>query len=294
MKDGYKIIDMRLRPPYKGFLNQGFPFGLYDIDFAFFGLKLTGKTASPALINESMDVFVREMDMAGVDLGVAPYRAAWGDKVNNRPKTNNQDLIDLQKEYPNRFIGIPCLSPTYNTLEENLAEIQKYCVEGGLRGIMMEPYIDNPNWFMNDEERVYPILEKCQELQLPVLLTFGSFAGYPEEQIPALLEAVHAFPQVNFVLCHGAYPYTDKFCHAAFINQNLYISPDMYFINTHVRQMYWDAANYTLNDRMMFGSAYPGIPLQFAVDYYLAALREEVKANIMYRNAARLFKLELR
>lgn len=294
MKNGIKIIDMRCRPPYRGFLNEGYPFGLYDVAFAGLFRKMTNTTATPSLLYRDMGLFIREMDCAGIDIGVAPYRAAWGDPRNNRRKTDNQDLVDLMNEYPHRFLGIACLSPVYNTIDENISEIDKFCVNGPLPGIMLEPYIDQPNWFMNDKERVYPILEKCAQHDLPVLMTFGSLPGFPAEQIDPLLQACRDSPGVNFVCCHGAYPYVDRFCHAAFIIPNLYLSPDMYFINTHCRQMYLDAANYTLRDKLMFGTACPGIPLEFAVNYYMnSGLREEVLPDIMYRTAARLFHLPL-
>lgn len=294
MRDGMKILDMRCRPPYRGFLNEGYPFGLYDMRASVLMRKMTNTMAPPALVHKDMGLFIREMDLSGIDLAVAPYRAAWGDPVNNRAKTDNQDLVDLMEEYPDRFLGVACLSPVYNSVEENLAEIDKFCVKGPLPGVMMEPYIDRPNWFMNDKERVYPILESCAKHELPVLLTFGNLPGFPEEQIAPLLEAVNAFPKVNFVLCHGAYPFSDRFCHAAFIMPNLYLSPDLFLINTHWKQVLVDAANYTLCDKFMFGTAYPGAPMGFAVDYYLnLGLRKEILPDVMYRTAARLFHLPL-
>lgn len=50
MKNGIKIIDMRCRPPYRGFLNEGYPFGLYDVAFAGLFRKMTNTTATPALL----------------------------------------------------------------------------------------------------------------------------------------------------------------------------------------------------------------------------------------------------
>lgn len=310
MKNGLKIIDSRCRPPYRGFLNTGFPFGLYDTDFGGLFRKMTGTMATPTLLageklshmtfpdsaeeKKVMDLFIKEMDQAGIDYAVAPYRAAWGDPINHRPKTNNQDLVDLIEEYPHRFIGVAGISPRYTTVAECVAEIEQYCVKGPLKGIIMEPYIDQPNYLMNDE-MIYPILEKCQETHIPVLLTFGSLPGYPQEQIPALAEAAKTFPNVNFVCCHGAYPYVETMAHLAFILPNIFLAPDMYFINTHVKQMYLDAANYTLRDKLMFGSAFPGVSMAFCVDYYLnCGLREEVLPDIMYRTAAKLFGMDLR
>lgn len=307
MKNGLKIIDMRCRPPFRGFLNKGFPFGLYDTDFGALFHKMSGTMATPALLagdqatpgspeeEKAMALFIKEMDQAGIDYAVTPYRAAWGDGINQRAKTDNQDLVDLMEQYPERFIGVAGISPRYSTVSECLDEISTFCVQGPLRGIIMEPYIDRPNYLMNDEHNVYPLLEKCQENNLPVLLTFGSLPGFPEEQIPALQQAASTFPKVNFVCCHGGYPHVEKMAHLAFVMPNIYLSPDMYLVNTHVKQMYIDAANYTLKDKLLFGSAYPGISMEFCVNYYMnCGLREEVLPDVMYRTAAKLFGLDLR
>lgn len=302
MKNGLKIIDSRCRPPYRGFLNNGFPFGLYDQAFSGLFRKMSGTmktkaleagaTATPGSEQEkiAMDYFIQEMDQAGIDYAVAPYRPAWGDPMNHREKTNNQDLVDLMEEYPNRFIGVAGISPRYSTVQECVDEIEKYCVQGPLKGIIMEPYIDQPNYLMNDEELVYPILEKCGEHTIPILMTFGSLPGFPENQIPALQAAAQTFPNVNFVCCHGGYPHTGKMAHMAFIMPNVYLAPDMYMINTHVKQMYIDAANYTLKDKLMFGSAYPGVSMEFCVNYYMSCgIREEVLPDVLYNTAAKLF-----
>lgn len=306
MKHGLKIIDSRCRPPYRGFLNDGFPFGLYNANFSAGFRHMTGTMAALSLLageqaepgseqeKRAMALFVKEMDQAGIDYAVAPYRPAWGDPINNRPKIDNHDLVDLMEEYPDRFIGVAGISPRYSTVEECVAEIDKMCINGPLKGIIMEPYIDRPNYLMNDE-LIYPILEKCQEGNIPILMTFGSMPGYPKEQIPALQAAATTFPKVNFVCCHGGYPYVEEVAHMAFILPNVYLAPDMYFINTHVKQLYLDAANYTLKDKLMFGTAFPGVSMEFCVDYYFnSGLREEVLPDVMYRTAARLFGMDLR
>ena len=308
MKNGLKIIDMRCRPPYRGYLEHGYPFCLYEeSQFNVSLRKMSGIMATPAYLagekatpyspeeNRAMDLFIREMDAAGVDYGVVPYRAAWSDPVNNRAKTNNQDLVDLIEKYPDRFIGVAGISPSYSTVEECLFDIDKYCVNGPLKGISMEPFMDRPNYFVDNEELVYPILEKCDAHNIPVLLTFGSLLGFPEEQIPHLKDAATTFPNVNFVCCHGGYPYVEKMAHLACIMPNIYLSPDLYVLHTHVQQMYIDAANYTLKDKFLFGSAYPGIAMEFSANYYMTCgIREDVLSDVMYRTAARLFKMDLR
>lgn len=297
MKDSFSIIDMRCRPPYKGFLYNGYPFGLYDTSDASltakFGL-MTDFQYPLYLGNPRMALFLRDMDEAGVDYGVAPYRAAWGDPENNRGLIDNGDLLELMQEYPDRFIGVAGISPVYGGVDHAVEQIERFCVQGPMKGILMEPFFDRPNWFLNDAKLSYPLLEVCRAHHLPVLLTFGGFFGFPKEQLPPLVEALKAFPDVNFVLCHGGYPEAETVCHMAFMFNNLYISPDMYVIHTPASRVYIDAANYQLRDRICFGSACPGISMQTAVRHYMnCGIRKEVLGNILSGNAARLFNMTL-
>ena len=289
MRLGQKIIDMRCRPPYKGFLNKGYPFDLFDVDVAKSFQKQSGLPyLSKALVTKSMDDFIQEMDIAGVDMAVAPYRAAWGDPCNKRARTDNQDLVELMETYPGRFIGVAAVSPVYYTEKENLEIIDKFCVNGPLRGVAIEPIIDDPNFLLSDE-KVFHIYEKCGELGLPVLCTFGQM---PPQQLGALAIASKAFPKTNFVLCHGGQPYALDVCAMASAFGNIYISPDSLMVNSIFTRTYIDTANYALKDRLCFGSNFPGYPMDWTADYYMhCGLREEVLPNVMYNNAARLFGL---
>ena len=57
-------------------------------------------------------------------------------------------------------------------------------------------------------------------------------------------------------------------------------------------QDYVTAANYRLQDKILFGSLYPSVPVEFAVKRYTALLRPEVREKIFYRNAVSFLKLE--
>lgn len=289
MKDGYKIIDMRCRPPYRGFLNEGYPFALFNKDVALSFCKMNDSDhVSKVLDTLNMDDFIAEMDEAGVDLAVAPYRAAWGDPVNNRPPINNDDLLDLIEEYPDRFIGVAGVSPIYDSFEGIKAQIEKYCVSGKLKGIALEPIIDRPNW-MIDDERAFAIYELAEQKNVPILFTMGTLSA---QQLDALAHAAKTFPDVKFTLCHGGTPRIIEVADLAYGLGNIYVSPDSIMIHGPATPIYIEAANYALRDRICFGSNFPGVAMDHAVNYYLhCGLREEVLPDIMYNNAARLFGL---
>jgi predicted TIM-barrel fold metal-dependent hydrolase len=230
------------------------------------------------------------MDNAGVDIGVAAYRAAWGDECNNRPAVDNDELLELVDNYPNRFIGVPCISPIYHTVEQVAAMTEKLIVKGPLRGWAMEPIIDRPAWFINDK-RAMALYEIADQYKIPVMFTYSSM---PFEDVAALKEIASTFKNVNFVLCHGGAPRVFEVIDIAFGFPNVYLSPDGNLINTAFARPIVDAANYMIRERVLFGSAHPLGDMEHAVSHYMykSGLREEVLPDIMYNNAARLFGLE--
>ena len=291
MRAGLKILDMRCRPPFKSFLNEGYPFGLYNKQvWHKLSHMLTGNTVmSKTFDSRSMEDFMTEKDEAGIDVCIAPYRSAWGDPCNNRPATDNGELVELVNSYPGTFIGVPGFSPVYHEFSDFKAQVEKYVVNGPLRGMAMEPIIDKPNWSL-DDDRAMAMYEVAQEYNMPVLFTYSSM---PFAHLEALRVAAAAFPKVNFVLCHGGTPHVFEVIDLAFGLDNIYISPDGNMVNTAFAGPIIDAGNYMLRDRILFGTAHPIGGMAYAVDYYLhCGFREAVLPDIMYNNAARLFGLQ--
>ena len=292
MKSGMKIMDMRCRPPFRSFLNEGYPFGLYDkTAVRKMGQKLSGcPDFSRTLDSHDMSDFLSEMDAAGVDVAVAPYRSAWGDReMNDRGPVDNGELVELVRKYPGKFIGVPGFSPVYQEFSDFRRQVETYIVHGPLRGMALEPIIDRPAWLISDD-RAMAMYEVAQQYGIPVLLTFSSMSV---EQFEGLKVAASTFPKVNFVLCHGGTPRVFDVIDLAFGLGNIYLSPAGNMINTPWSRAYIDAGNYMLRDRLLFGSAFPVDTLSHAVEFYLhCGFRESVLPDILYNNAAALFGLD--
>ena len=90
------IIDFRMRPPARGFLN----IGVYD------NVERTAKLTecfsmkqAPSVAQKSPELMLQEMDTAGVTMGVIPGR-------NGTSRTiSNDDIIKLLGDFPGRFVG---------------------------------------------------------------------------------------------------------------------------------------------------------------------------------------------
>ena len=146
-----RAIDFRLRPPYKTYLNSF----MYDMP----ALEKSHAMRNLGEISEEKKkkdtaLLVEEMDKAGVVLGVAPVRLP--------QDGDNDDAERLMKEFPNHFLGVPWVDPL--NPKEACSVIEKYCVMGSCRAIIMEPglYTTPVKWLVNNPD-IYPVYEYCEE-----------------------------------------------------------------------------------------------------------------------------------
>lgn len=239
---------------------------------------------STAARERSTDLLIREMDEAGVVLGVAPVRVPCAG--------DNDDALTLMECFPGRFLGIPWIDPL--NPDSACAEIEYFCVQGPCRGIIMEPGLCTTpvKWFVNDSQ-VFPVYDYCARESVPVLLTFGGRLADPSYYAPELVyDVAKRFPDLTLVLCHGGWPSITSICKVALDCSNVILAPDTWAMDfVPGAADYMVAANYMLQDQIVFGSSYPAMPLEFAVENYRKRLRPEVAAKVLYDNAVRIFGL---
>lgn len=274
-----KVIDWRLRPPFGSFN------GCSIFETARHS-RLADPNAPKSVKDFSMEELIKEMDAANVVKGVVPIRI----------ENDNDDIARIQAQYPNRFEGLAHIDPFEG--EVALEEIDKYVTNGPAKGIILEPgQIFLRDSMLPDDKRLWLIYEKCQAEGIVVTLTFGGFYGRALEYYnPEALDRVAInFPDLKIVLTHAGFPYTTQTCWIAYHRPNVYLSPDFWILSTNPGyQDYVTAVNNALQDQFIFGSCYPAGPgLQGAVDNLIkVGVKEEVLPKFLYRNAARLLKLE--
>lgn len=269
-----KIIDMRVRAPFA----------------AYSGCNLFANSAAderggarnyvmpPSVKQFSMELLLQEASAANVEKMVVPVRKNCAGR--------NEDLADLIQRYPEKIIGLAGID--VSDIPVSLQEIETYVVKGNCHGIILEPGQDTIPWMVNDT-RVFPVYDYCQQHQIPIFLTYGgimtpSIRYYAPEPLDDVLGA---FPQLKIGLAHGGWPYVTEICQIAVNRGNLYVAPDFYMIESPGMQDYILAANYLLQDRILFASAYPLVPLKEASEYYMhSGIKEEILPKVMYQNAA--------
>lgn len=277
-----QAIDMRLRPPYKS-LKNGMLFKGYQTPGQVAFRDNMDLHASQAAIELSMELFLQEMDEWGIVKGVVMNR--------NTNGGSNQELVELLAEYPGRFIGAPHIQP----IEGALQEIEDLIINGPCSLIYMEPGFRMEREPMHaDDERCFPIYEKCQSANIPIILQYGGGKNSTEYYSPLdIFRIAETFPKLKICISHGGWPQVIEHIQQAFAHENVYLSPDYLFAGYPGSHEYVVAANGILQDKTLFGSAYPLASLQDAVTMYLeAGLKAEVLPKILYKNAMRFLGLE--
>lgn len=280
------IIDVRFRPPYRGFLKlHVFARDPWDRRPGQMGVD-----PAPSLLQKSVPLALKEMDQAGITKALVVGRRAQP-PFEDVP---NRDIVDFVREYPGRFYAVPTLEPTdrYAALEE----LEQLRSQPEVKAIHMEPgwsarpmYADDPN--------LYPIYERVAQVGMPLLIsaggTIGPDFGYVD---PVHLHRVAKdFPKLKLVIGHGGWPYIHQALAVAYDCANVHLSPDMYLNvpNMPGSLEYVRAANFYLADRLLFGTAYPARPMVESIEHFhRLPFDEGVKERVLYQNAARLFGIQ--
>jgi len=285
------VIDFRVRPPL-GNLKRNF---VFDEDFLQKYSKDCGTPIAESAKQKSMELLLKEMQQAEVERAVIPLRkfSSNANFSENIPNVySNEDLDDILRRYPQKFIGMAGVD-YFDGIDQMIRDVDHYVVHGMSQGVFFEPSVGVKPTFANNKD-LYPFYAFCRDLDIPLLLTFGGTGSmYPEFYYPAVIDEVaRDFPNMTIIIGHGGWPWVREICAVACNRKNVYISPDLYGVNTPGYQDYIQAANYRLQDKIIFGSAYPCLPIQDAVNFYKnSGIKEDIQEKIFYRNAMRALHL---
>ncbi len=286
------IIDMRLRPPVEAW-TKGTVFRTamhYPRNF------FTFKGARSAWL-ESVDVLFEEMDSAGIKYGVAMGRASSG--AGKLGGVSNKEIVDVVGRYPNRFLGF--LAVDMEAIAESLAEIRELARAPNIRGISIEPGSGKvPRW--SDDESLDAVYQLALELKLPVSISLsGLLSALAGHDItwsrPVSIQRVaQRYKELKIIVSHAAWPYADEMVVVALACPNVYVSPDLYAATAGMicADSYVKGANLFLEDRTLFGTAYPAAnDLQKSVSDFLGlGWRSEIIPKILWSNAAKLLNVD--
>ena len=284
------IIDMRLRPPIPAWTRGS----VFKTAMHYPRQCLSFKGARSAWL-ESLDILFQEMDVSSIKYGVLMGRAASG--AGNLGGVKNLEIVEAVAKYPDRFLGF--LGIDLEAIEEGLGEVREYARATNIKGISIEPGSGKrPMWC--DDSSLDPIYEAALALDLPVSISLsGLLSALGGHDIswsnPVSIQRVaRKHPDLKIIVSHAAWPYADEMIVVALACPNVYVSPDLYASTAGMicADTYVKGANMFLEDRTLFGTAYPVKDLQESVrDFLNMGWRQEIIPNILWRNAAKLLKV---
>lgn len=230
---------------------------------------------------------LKDMDEAKVDKAVI---VAVDAETTTGFKVPNEYVAGIVKQYPDRFIGFAGVDPHKGILA--VRELEKAVQELGLKGLkfihhILELYPNDPI--------MYPIYEKAQELDIPVIFHTGNqfHSGTKLKYChPIYLDEVAVdFPRLKIIMAHFGFPWFPE--GLAIIQRN----PNVYFniagwAPKHIPEMVIRYMDSVLSHKALFGSDYPLIPRKRIIkELQELPLKEETRKKLLTDNPKRLLKL---
>jgi predicted TIM-barrel fold metal-dependent hydrolase len=213
----------------------------------------------------------------------------------------NEEVEKLVNGNPDRFIGGVYVEPR-NVMEAQ-TRVREYHAKG-FKVIKMWP----AHGFSPDDPMIYPVWEVINELKMIVLFHSGVLGNghnrnLPLEIIrsaafnskygqPILLDQVaRFFPDIKFIIAHGAYPWTLEALEMSFVFKNIYIDLSCPLGFEAYNQMKILKPGRIAWDRLLFGSDTAGITDDY-VTRWDELMNDEFfidhKEDFFYNNAKKL------
>jgi predicted TIM-barrel fold metal-dependent hydrolase len=278
-----RVIDFRIRPPYKDFLQTVMYMGAArrnDIT------RKIGFVPSRAADEQSVSLLLAEMDAAGIERGVVVGRSSGA-----LGSVSNDVVKELCESHRGRFVPIGSID--LSGWKRAPAAVDGLLLQG-FRAVAIEPG-GAALPLHTDDRRLYPLYAHCEAQGVPMIIMTGGNAG-PDisYSAPEHLDRVLAdFPDLRIVSAHGNWPWVHQILHIALRRPNLYLSPDYLLANMPGMDDFIRAADTWLADRFLYASAFPFAPVGPYLDWFRnLPIRPESMARILYHNATELLSLD--
>lgn len=201
----------------------------------------------------------------------------------------NDHIAALARKYPDRLIGFCCVDPHMG--DEAIRELERSIKVLGLKGL---GEMDGTKQdFIPSDPKYFPLFDRCQELDIPIVFHTGNSPGYPIDQAnPAYIDRIaYNFPKLRLCLAHMGWPWADVAAAIAWNKPNVYVD-----INA-LRLKYLSPAvvnmmNTVIQDKVLFAHDYPVFPTaKMMKEFEELPLKPEVKKKIREANPRRFLGL---
>jgi len=283
-----KVIDFRVRPPYRSFNNDWF-FGEQILNSY---QKQSGRSIGESAKYRSMELFLQEMKESEIAHAVITGRSNFGKAYQDVGRVSNDDIVALIEQYPGTFSGVIGIDATNPS--KAIEEIEQYVVKGVCSGITIETgFSGHP--IRNDDESLYPIYQICEKNNIFIIFTAGNAYNRLWESDPVAMDNIAVeFPNLRMVLSHVGWPKIKQTIWIALKRENVWVLPDFYMFDSPGKDDFLYGLKNMVRDRMMFGSCYPLISFENALDKDLyCGIPDAVLQDYFYNNAAQFLGITM-
>lgn len=156
----------------------------------------------------------------------------------------------------------------------------------------MEPYPLEKAGIAFDDKRLYPIYEKLEKNNIPLLVTVsGLMNSYVNASIPAQIDRMlYDFPNLRLIADHAGWPWINEMITVAFKHSNLYLTADFEAAKSPGSDVFRQAAEHMVSEQILFASSFPLGPVGEGIQWIKSwKLPQETEEKILYRNAKEKF-----
>ena len=283
MPKGIGIVDTMIGFPANDFSQYDFirkqlKDGSTDLDFP---VEYMFKNVPKELYGnkDPISVTLHEMDRFGIEIGLI---GAGGDVSRKALQT-----------YPDRFVAQGGVDP--NKGKDGIRSMVRQYEEFGVCSFGAFNSGFDPQVGI-DDELMYPIYDKCVELDVPIF----SCAGVPGPRLPMwpqhverIDKVMYDFPELVFVTRHGCEPWVDLAVKLMLKWPNLYYSTSAFAPKYYPKEII-DYANTRGADKVIYAGYFPiGLSLERIMkDMQNVTFKDEVWPKFLRENARKVLKIE--
>ncbi len=244
--------------------------------------KLEKTAQIKAYTNGTVSDTVAKMDEWGVDKVVMLMIATKPSQFETITKWSIEIASD-------RIIPFASVHPDAENVSDQLESLKKI----GIKGIKLHPDYQD---FYIDEERLFPIYEKCTELEMPIVFHAGLDALCPDNihaPVDRIVKVIDKFPKLQMILAHlGANEmWEDVYEKIAGKSENVYL--DTAFIGEKCSDELMEKIikKHGAN-KILFGSDLPWMsPKEVVEKLNRLNLTNEEMELILHKNAEKVLKI---
>ena len=245
---------------------------------------------------DSTDQLLDEMSEAGVERAVilGQDTHATRNPAFKAYTLRNDEVARIADRAGDRLVPFAGVDP--NSGKAAVEELKRAVKELGMRGLKVHSSANSV--YINDQRRMFPIYDSCQEAGIPVLFHTGTTGlgnceiKYSKTEL--VDEVCQRFPDLKVIMAHFGWPWPDVAIAIALRNPNVFIDVSGWKPK-YIPQSVLPYLNGILQDRFLFGTDYPMLRQKEWLDDFKASLSPKLKPGVgdklLSGNAKRLLSV---